>query len=462
MTHNQNTIRVGSRGSKLALVQIDEIKDLLKVQGLTPNFDQKVFITKGDKDKTISLTDASVSDDFFTDTLDKAILNNEIDIAIHSAKDLPQHMHKDLRIFALTKSMDETDAFVGNIHFKDLPKGAKIGTSSLIRLEALKSLNSNIELIDIRGTIEERIKQMQEGKYDGVIIATIALKRLGLKQHIKDIMPWEASPLQGQLAIVGRKKNIKLHELFANIDIRKTYGKVILVGAGPGDPDLFTQKGIKALQKADCVFYDFLVTKDLLEHAPEAEKIPAGKRKGAHSMPQAEINQNLRKAAQKGKGVVRLKGGDPFIFGRGSEEMQYLQSYHIPVEIIPGISSTTAIPALLGIPLTDRRLSSSVAFISAHRQKDCDSEHIEIPNTDTIVFLMGLTKLKEIVSTLRQFKKPPETPMVVISKGSRKEEKVVYGTLADIEQKVLNAKLEAPALIITGKTVAYGYSLHRN
>ncbi len=446
-------IIVGSRHTPLALVQIEEIKKLLLAKKIKPVFEQKIFRTQGDIDQKTLLTDKSVPDDFFTNTLDESILKGKIDIAIHSAKDLPASIPKGLKIFALTKSIDETDAFVGKVHFKDLKKGAKVGTSSLIRQSALKKLNPSIELVNIRGSISERIALIEKGLCDGVIVATAALKRLELSHLIKDIMPWEAAALQGQLAVVGRSDDDKLRDLFSVIDIRKTYGRVFLVGAGPGDPDLITHKGINALKEADCVFYDYLVDKRLLSYAPKAEHVYVGKRKGDHTLSQKELSRQLRLKAMTGKNVVRLKGGDPLVFGRGADEIQYLKSYSINVEVIPGVSSATGLPSLLGIPLTARGVSSSVAFLSAHGSDEAggDQREINIPQVDTIVFLMGLTRLKEIVGSLLKNKWNKTTPVVVISKGTQWQEHVVVGTIGDIVSKVENEELEPPALIIVGE-----------
>ena len=270
-------------------------------------------------------------------------------------------------------------------------------------------------------------------------------------------MPWEAAALQGSLAVVGRKGDSTFKELFACIDVRKSYGRVLLVGAGPGDAGLITVKGVNALKRCDVVFYDYLIDKKLLEYAPRAEKIYVGKRKGVHTFPQEKLNQLLRKHAQEGKEVVRLKGGDPMIFGRGADEIEYLRRYYIPVEVVPGVSSATAIPAIFGIPLTARDYSSSVAFLSGHEKAEDESHPniIEIPKVDTVVFLMGLTKLDVILESLGAAKWRPETPVIVISKGTMEDEKVVVGTLDDIKKKVDDARLEPPALIIAGETVRF-------
>ena len=449
-------IKVGSRGSKLALVQVDETQALLKEKGIEVSFDRKTYSTRGDKDKTVSLT-TSPADDFFTDTLDDALLAGEIDVAIHSAKDLPQTLRKGLAIFALTRSLDETDAFVGKIKFDQLPAGSTVATSSILRQQQVKQLNPKLETVDIRGTIEERIQKMKDGYCDGLIVATVALKRLGMEKHIQSIMPWEAAPLQGQMAIVGRATDTALRELFAAIDARRGYGRVFLVGAGPGDPELITLKGVAALGSADCVFYDYLIPAQLLDHAPNAEKIYAGKRKGTQAIPQEELNRLIRRKAMAGKTVVRLKGGDPLVFGRGADEIEYLRGYHIQVEVIPGISSAVGIPSRLGIPLTARGVAATVAFISGykHEEDEQNPTPLDIPQADTLVFLMGLTKLDKIVESLDAKHWSKQTPVMAISKGTCPREKIVSGTLADIQQKIKENPLEPPVLIVVGETLKF-------
>ncbi len=447
-------LKIGSRSSALALVQVDEVLGLLRNKGQA--FDAKLikFATAGDKDKTTSLT-ANPGDNFFTDTLDAALLKGEIDFAIHSAKDLPKCLPQGLSILALTQGLNDKDAWVGQCHWKDLPKGAKVGTSSVLRQSQVLQLRPDVQIVDIRGTIGERIELIKQGKIDGAIIAACALTRLGLANEIKDLFPWEGMPLQGQLAVVGRRDDAALAQLFKSIDIRQRYGKVILVGAGPGDPELITVKGIKALETADCVFYDYLADKQLLSYSPEAEHIYVGKRKGEHSMPQVELSRLLKEKAINGKRVVRLKGGDPLIFGRGAEEINYLRDYHIEVEVVPGVSSATGIPSILGLPLTARGISSSVAFVSGH--DECESRDqpnpIKIPDADTIVFLMGLTKLKFIVEALLKAGRPANLPMMIIANGTRPDEQILQSTLGGIELKVAQANLKPPALIIAGKSI---------
>ena len=359
-------VKIASRPSPLALIQVEEVIQQLKSHGIAFAYEVTTCPTKGDKDKITSILGAT--DNFFADTLDQALLNNEADIAVHSAKDLPQDLPQGLSIFALTAALDDKDAWVSPYHWNNLPHGARVGTSSVLRQKQIHQIRPDVHIIDIRGTIAERIQLVKEGKIDGVVVAACALKRLNLADEIKDVFPWDGMPLQGQLAIVGRISDQALKYLFTAIDVRRSYGKVSLVGAGPGDPDLITIKAVKSLDKADCVFYDFLADTNLLKYAPHAEHVYVGKRKDKHSVPQETLSRMLKEKALAGKNVVRLKGGDPLVFGRGGEEINYLKAYHIPVEIVPGISSGTGIPSSLGIPLTARGKSSSIAFISGDRK----------------------------------------------------------------------------------------------
>lgn len=446
-------IKIGSRGSALARTQVGEVIRLL---GGNVPYEPVIFTTRGDRDKSTPLT-TQPADDFFTDAIDEALLKGRIDIAVHSAKDLAACLRPGLEIFALTASIDDTDAWVSKYPWSGLPAGAKVGTSSLLRQKQAKGLRPDIQIVDIRGTIEERIALIEQGKVDGIIVASCALKRLGLADLVRDVFPWEGMPLQGQLAVVGRSEDTKLKELFKPIDVRAKYGTVTLVGAGPGDPELITVKGSRALEKADCVFYDYLADRNLLKYAPRAEHVYAGKRKGEHTLSQNDLSRMLRIKALEGKNVVRLKGGDPLVFGRGADEIRYLSSYHIPVEVIPGISSATGIPSCLGVPLTARGVSSSVAFVSGHEEDEDRKgpQPVRIPSTDTIVFLMGLTKLSGIVSALKAKGWPLPTPMLIVANGTRIDEQVLEGNLGNIEALAYEAQLKPPALIIAGQTVHF-------
>ena len=234
-------------------------------------------------------------------------------------------------------------------------------------------------------------------------------------------------------------------------------GKVWLVGAGPGDVGLFTIKGKDILAKAEVVVYDSLVGDGVLTMVPEtAEKINVGKRAGHHTMKQDIFNKVLLEKAQEGKRVVRLKGGDPFLFGRGGEEMLYLKSNGIETEEIPGVTSAIAVPAMAGIPVTHRDVSRSFSVVTGHT-KDMDSLYEEIRNSasmnGTCVYLMGLTHLAQITEALVSGGKPKNTPAAVITGGFDDTYRIVKGTLADIELKVREAGITSPAVIVTGEAV---------
>ncbi len=237
-----------------------------------------------------------------------------------------------------------------------------------------------------------------------------------------------------------------------------TIGKVYLVGAGPGDPKLITVRGMEALQKADVVVYDRLASPRLLQVLkPGAEKTYVGKRTDRHTMKQEEINQLLVDLALQGKIVTRLKGGDPTIFGRVGEEAELLVEHGIEFEIIPGVTSATAVPAYAGIPVTHRDYASSIAIVTGHENPDKLDMNIKwdklTPATDTMIFLMGVAKIEYIRDQLILNGKPPETPVALIRWGTRVNQQTLIGTLADIAEKVKENNFKPPAVILVGEVV---------
>jgi uroporphyrin-III C-methyltransferase len=232
-------------------------------------------------------------------------------------------------------------------------------------------------------------------------------------------------------------------------------GKVYLVGAGPGDPGLLTVRGLQLLHRAQAVVYDQLVNPALLEEASAvAIRIYVGKRAGCHYVAQEEINRVLIDHARLGYEVVRLKGGDPFVFGRGGEEAEALAQAEIPFEIVPGVSSAIAVPAYAGIPVTHRKMASSFAVVTGHEtrkaQQAVDWGKLATA-VDTLVILMGIKSLRRIATELVRHGLSPETPAAVVRWGTTCEQETVIGTLADIVSKA--AHLESPAVIVVGKVV---------
>ncbi len=232
-------------------------------------------------------------------------------------------------------------------------------------------------------------------------------------------------------------------------------GIVYLVGAGPGDPGLITVRGREVLRASDVVVYDRLVNPALLGEAPAwAERIPVGKQPGRHSTPQAAINAILIKRAGAGLTVTRLKGGDPFVFGRGGEECQALRAAGIRVEVVPGVTSAIAVPALAGIPVTDRRYASAFAVVTGHQCDDASGVDWDaLARIPTLVVLMGLHALSEITRRLLAHGLPPSTPAAVISCGTTPDQRVVTGTLATVTHLAEDAALAPPATLIIGDVV---------
>lgn len=235
-------------------------------------------------------------------------------------------------------------------------------------------------------------------------------------------------------------------------------GKVYLVGAGPGDPGLITVKGAGCLRKAEVILYDRLVDPSLLRYAPaECHLIYVGKSSRNHALSQDEINALLVEHGLAGRTVVRLKGGDPFVFGRGGEELEALQTAGIPFEVVPGVTAAIAAPAYAGIPVTHRGLTSSFAVVTGHEDPTKPDSSIDWPKlataTGTIVFLMGVENLPLIVDRLTSNGRSPATPVALVRWGTWPQQEVVSGTLDDIAQRAADRKFKPPAVIIVGETV---------
>lgn len=232
--------------------------------------------------------------------------------------------------------------------------------------------------------------------------------------------------------------------------------KLAVVGAGPGDAELITLKAIKVLRSADVVLYDALVNIELLDYASNAEKIFVGKRKGCYAYEQEQINELIVSRAKTHGHVVRLKGGDPFVFGRGAEEMEYAAQYGIEVAIVPGISSSLSVPAFQNIPVTKRGSSESFWVITGTTKNHKISSDVALAakSNATVVILMGMSKLPQIVALFMGEGKS-ETPIAIIQNGTCKDEKIGVGVIATIEKEVAVQKLSNPAIIIIGEVVAH-------
>jgi uroporphyrin-III C-methyltransferase len=238
-------------------------------------------------------------------------------------------------------------------------------------------------------------------------------------------------------------------------------GKVFIVGAGPGDPELISVKGLKALKKADCVLYDFLSAPQLLEEVKSScEKVCVGKADGLHLKEQGQINRLLYEKALIYKNVVRLKGGDPFIFSRGFEEASYLSNKGVDHEVIPGITSAISGPESAGIPLTIKNKIQSVAILTG-RKEDINAS-IDAPSCATLIYLMAVANIANVVKALRKSGRSNNTPCAFIERATHKDSRIIRATIKTIEKKVKEHKIKPPAVLVVGQVVKEAKRIKNN
>jgi len=257
-------------------------------------------------------------------------------------------------------------------------------------------------------------------------------------------LPATSDPLSGRLAMVTRLHDHWTTEAFATIDSRRTYGMVTLVGFGPGDPDLLTVGGLKALEQADMIFHDDLLDQEFLRSFGK-ETIYVGKRKGKHHAEQQDINRMLADAARSGKQVVRLKGGDPMIFAHGGEEVLYLRKCFVPVKVIPGVTTACALAAATQTSLTYRGVSSSVAFVLGHGNK------VRTPDADTLVYYMGAGNIRKIATSLIHSGRSPQTPVLLVYNVSKPDQQEFFSTLKELKND--KRTWPTPLIILVGEVV---------
>jgi len=236
-------------------------------------------------------------------------------------------------------------------------------------------------------------------------------------------------------------------------------GEAWLIGAGPGDPGLITRRGIELLRRADAVLYDRLVSAEVIELARrDASMIPVGKQPGGPSTTQSDINEQLVTLVQQGKRVCRLKGGDPFIFGRGGEEIAALNAAGLPYQVIPGITAAAGCAASLAIPLTQRKVSSAVTFVTGHGADQPDDPGPDWPmlaaSQHTLVIYMGVARISEACARLIRHGRPATTPAAIVENGTTEQQRVIGGTLATLPDRASDNNVQAPALVIIGDVVA--------
>lgn len=536
-------IRIGTRKSKLAMVQTELVRNMIQARFPEMEIELVPMSTKGDKILDRSLTSFG-GKGVFTKELEDALLDRTVDLAVHSAKDMPMEFPEGLALGAVLPRANPGDVLVtkSGIGARELPAGSVIGTSSLRRELQIREMNPQIQVKLLRGNVQTRLKKLQDGEYDGILLAAAGLERLGLDQpeglyfEYLDKEQFVPAAGQGILAVEIRTGELAdvmaaIHSVEAEVMLRaereyltvlgggcnapcgaycrregsqlvmsamyaadgkhpvhrkmkwdlvgepaaemlENAGKlarhlameircrtVSLVGAGPGDAGLFTRRGLECVRKADVIVYDNLISGSILNEARlDAELFYAGKRSSNHYLTQDQINALLVEQAKLGKYVVRLKGGDPFIFGRGGEEALELEKHGIPFEVVPGISSSYSVPAYAGIPVTQRMMASSFHVITGHEGAHKTEEVLDYATLareeGTLIFLMGLKNLEKIAGQLMAHGKDQNTPAAVIQQGTTAKQKKAVSTLAHIVEEAERCGIRTPAITVVGDVVS--------
>jgi uroporphyrinogen III methyltransferase/synthase len=459
------TLKTGARNSPLSITQTTAA--IGQLQKILPAVEWEIveMSSPGDRDKKSDLRKSDP--DFFTRDIDNALLTGKIDCAVHSAKDLPYPVNPEIDWFWLPWREDPRDVLIfpenydsgGNTEQSAL----KIGISSERRAEYCRQRFPNAELLPIRGNIDERIAQLDDGKYDMLIMAAAGLKRLGLTERINEYISLQEMPSppgQGYLALTFRAGDKRFET------IRKLFVKpVVFAGSGAGDPEFATLAAINALKQCEVCLYDSLAPEELLSNLPDnAEAVYVGKRSGQHSKKQGEICELLTEYARHGKNIVRLKGGDPGVFGRLAEEVDALDALSLPFRVIPGISSLNVAASGTGMLLTRRGLSRGFSVMtpreagSAKFAEIDGSEYSKFP----LAFFMGTAVMKDIVKNLIAEGRNPNEPAAVVCGAGTTEENIISGTIANIAEKYVEQKKSSqPGLLLIGPTADKKY-LYKN
>lgn len=543
-------IRVGSRDSKLAIDQTKLVMDA--IAAANPDIELELITMKTTGDKILNKTlDKVGGKGLFVKELDDALRSGQVDITVHSLKDMPMEVPSDLPLLAFFKRGNPYDALVlpladgqtqqgqgqGIKTEEDINKAqAPLGSSSRRRALQIMETFPGKEIKPVRGNVLTRLSKLDQGQYSALMLACSGLERLGLEDRISRVIKEdEVIPAAGQgtLVVQGRQGEdysfleaiddertrlestaerafvaaleggcsapiggfariegnsfagkVKLWGFYASqdesrsargfveknyrslddlvdiarklaTDLKKKTGKVFLVGAGPGDPGLFTLRGKEVLDKADTVVYDKLVGPGVLAMIPESAKlINVGKEAGDHPVPQWEINQILCQEALRGRKVVRLKGGDPFVFGRGGEEIEELIKAGVDFELVPGITSAVAVPAYNGIPVTHRDFTSSFHVITGHtkNKEEAEVDYQALVSLDaTLIFLMGVAAMERICKGLIDAGMDKDMPAAVLEQGTHAHQRRLVATVSTLYQEAKKAKIGRPAIIVVGR-----------
>ncbi len=407
----------------------------------------------GDRDKRSDLR--SSDPDFFTRDLDDALLEGRIDLAVHSAKDLPDSLREGVDFLWLPWREDPRDVLILRKGGKTPGPDARLkaGISSARREEYCAKRFPNARQLPVRGNIGERVAQLDAGNFDLLIMAAAGLARLGLEGRISEYIPveeLEPPAGQGYLALTFRAGDETFRKL------RLAFAKpVVFAGAGPGSKGLITKEAADAIARCEVCLYDSLIDESLTELAPKGAKLVfVGKRKGGHSVPQERICAMIADFARQGKRVVRLKGGDPGVFGRLAEEVETLEGLGLPYKVVPGISSFLAATTGTGLLLTRRGVSRG--FTALTPRKAASSEFEPVPPEERaklpLVFFMGASEAARICSQLIAEGRAPSMPAALVLGAGTKDVQAVTGTLKSLPGKIKKLPpTTLPGLVIVGE-----------
>ncbi len=447
--------KVGTRGSRLALVQTQDALD--KLVALFPGigFEVVPVATPGDRDLT---TDLRVSPgDFFTRDLDDALREGRVDLAVHSAKDLPDPVPADLDWFWLPWREDPRDAWIlpRGKTFSDLPVSPVAGVSSERREACCRSRLPQAVMKPIRGTIPSRLEQLDAGEFDAILMAGAALNRLGLADRVTEWVPLSELPVpagQGSLAVTFRLGDPAWTRL------RSYFVKAVrFVGAGVGSADFCTWGGIKDLKQADVCLYDVLMDDQLLSFLPaHAERVFVGKRCGDHTVVQPEITSLIAQHVRRGQRVVRLKGGDPGLFGRLAEETDELDRLALPYRVRAGVSALTVATSGTGMLLTRRGVSRGFAALTPRAEGGAVAGvALEVRKRLPLVLFMSVKVARDMARQLLDEGWDAATPAAIVFNAGADDEAVFRTTLTALrEGSAASFDTEAPGLLVIGSAAA--------
>lgn len=457
MTTVKTTLKAGTRSSPLARLQTRDALDKLEACFPSCSFVDIPLSSPGDRDLKTDLRETPA--DFFTRDLDLKILDGELDCAVHSAKDLPDPVAEGLDWFWLPWREDARDVLIRprGQTVATLPPDARIGVSSARREAYCTARFPKARQLPIRGTIEQRLDQLDRGDFDLIVMAGAALNRLGLQDRITEWIPEATLPPpdgQGALAVTfraGDERFLHLRRLFTK--------SVTFAAAGVGSAGACTLECLHALQRCDICLHDTLLGHDLFGMLPPSVQcIDVGKRCGQHSMPQDETTYLITRYARRGLKVVRLKGGDPGIFGRLAEEVEALDALALPYRVMPGVSSLSAATSTTGMLLTRRGVSRGFTVMTPRKEGGgTGSVAADVRMKLPIVFFMALSVADEVARQLIAEGLSPTTPASVVYGAGSDQSHSITGDLTSIATLIKQTQTELPGLLIIGDAAKYHY-----